>query len=1463
MSDIIGKVVTSPAPRKGFGELFGEAKNKLDHLQKDMASILPAMPGMPVGKYFDLAIGIDFHETIFPPMPLLPVPHIGMVFDIMSAIMNAISSVLPEPPAPPADGSEPPTSLASVCTAIVNGMKPSVQVHGQWVANAGTGIQHLPGIFLHIPFPIVKPIASSEMFLGSSTVLADGGPCSTQFHLALSCNLIGIPAPFRITKPKPKVALMAPTSMLLIMTSAGKPVLAGGPPTIDLFQLAMSLGLKGMGKLWKKAGNKLQDAIDGIKPNKPKLAKVLQPVKCRLFGEPVDAATGRVYSTNTDVELPGPIPFVWQRTYYSDAEVNGPLGFNWHHSYHMGLFDLGNNFASLRLSDGREVVVPLVSHGEKYFSRKEQLTFSNDEKGYLLTDSNNLRYRFNGALNKEGYRMLSSISRADGFIMEFQYHPNGCLKQITDSTGKIIKVESDADQRITRLYTISENREITYIQYKYDELGNMIYNKDVIGAEKHFYYNHHLLIQLTNQTGQNFYWEYEGKGDDAKCIHTWGDGGVLEYFTEYNPGQTITRNSLGFTTEYFYDDDKLIYKIIDENGGVTHQKYNQYQELELTVNAEGLTKKYLYTENGLLKTVENENNETTQFQYDDVFNLTKVTTPGGTEIEWSYDDLHRIIKKKLPSGEKLFYQYENRHLRKITDSNNRSVHFFYDKFHRMVQVIYPNETYNKWDYDEVGNVICERDVRGNLTYYKYDDAGNTVYIKEPDGNEHYFEYDTSYNIIHAKDDLHEVHFRYGSLGVLLSRTQNNRTVKFAYDTELQLKNISNEKGEVYRFALDGVGNVINEWGFDGLHRRYERDAVGRVKRVIRPDNRWTEYDYDGTGNVIMEQHSDLSFTGYHYNKDGFLSGALNQDITIKIQRAKDGRILKEQQGQHWVSTLFDEENNSLQTQSSLGADITSQYDHFGQVREMESGNWKAQWQYDATGLEIQRELTGGISQLTERDQQGRVIRSSINSHNVEQNRTRYFWGTANRLLKTVNEITGASTSFNYDSWDNLVSGNYQSRQQTETIYKAPDAIGNLFETPEQSDRMYGAGGRLLKDIRYNYYYDAEGNLIFKEFRKSSQRAAVSASTIEHKYGISLTGSGIGWQYEWKGNGMLAKVILPKGSEVVFFYDPLGRRIAKQYKNKVTRWVWDGNVPLHEWQYEGSFPPELTIDAENNVEEAVESAENVITWLYKEGSFTPCGKIIGEQQFSIISDYLGTPTHAYNRDGILIWERELDIYGSLRKGDHTFVPFLYQGQYIDEETGLAYNRFRYYDNESGNYISQDPIGLMSGEPNLYAYVKNVNSFIDIFGWNTIIPSENLKSIDLTDPNWRNLSFDGNQKGIVYILKDADTGEFLKIGKSEVGTFKGRFEKYATAGNKTGRNLSLDVFTVDKTALSSVESIEKSMREGLEKMGYSLPWDNTLNRLGRSGPGTPFTRLNKKLRATHEWDAKGNLKPKHVH
>jgi len=86
------------------------------------------------------------------------------------------------------------------------------------------------------------------------------------------------------------------------------------------------------------------------------------------------------------------------------------------------------------------------------------------------------------------------------------------------------------------------------------------------------------------------------------------------------------------------------------------------------------------------------------------------------------------------------------------------------------------------------------------------------------------------------------------------------------------------------------------------------------------------------------------------------------------------------------------------------------------------------------------------------------------------------------------------------------------------------------------------------------------------------------------------------------------------------------------------------------------------------------------------------KIQNGERYTIISDYMGRPVEAYNSYGNVVWQADYDIYGDLRKikGIRDFIPFRQLGQYEDEETGLYYNRSRYYDSRIGNYISQDPM-----------------------------------------------------------------------------------------------------------------------------------------------------------------------------
>ena len=309
--------------------------------------------------------------------------------------------------------------------------------------------------------------------------------------------------------------------------------------------------------------------------------------------------------------------------------------------------------------------------------------------------------------------------------------------------------------------------------------------------------------------------------------------------------------------------------------------------------------------------------------------------------------------------------------------------------------------------------------------------------------------------------------------------------------------------------------------------------------------------------------------------------------------------------------------------------------------------------------------------------------------------------------------------YDYDRFDFLIRQETTQGSETDVIYRMPDFVGNLFGTPDRKDRKYGAGGKLLEDPDCFYHYDDEGNLIFREFKQLQETGVrYDRKRMEKERGIRCLATGTGWLYEWTSNGMLKKVIRPDGRPVEFRYDALGRRTAKQYFGKVTRWVWDGNVPIHEWDYK-------VTDMQPNKEESAPSKEpttDITTWVFEADTFVPTAKIQNGKQYSIVSDYLGTPIQMYDEKGNKTWDCNLDIYGKVTNFAGSSLnecPFRYAGQYFDSETNLCYNRFRYYSSETGGYLSQDPIRLAGNNPTLYAYVSDPNTWLDPFGLDELV------------------------------------------------------------------------------------------------------------------------------------------------
>ena len=137
-------------------------------------------------------------------------------------------------------------------------------------------------------------------------------------------------------------------------------------------------------------------------------------------------------------------------------------------------------------------------------------------------------------------------------------------------------------------------------------------------------------------------------------------------------------------------------------------------------------------------------------------------------------------------------------------------------------------------------------------------------------------------------------------------------------------------------------------------------------------------------------------------------------------------------------------------------------------------------------------------------------------------------------------------------------------------------------------------------------------------------------------------------------------------------------------------------------------------------------DRTFTYIYSEpGSYEPLAQCYKEDENAqhtvnyFHCDQIGIPREMTDSDGKLIWEGSYDAWGSLIRDSYretasdSHQPFRLQNQYFDEETGLHYNFFRYYEPVLGRFITQDPIGLAGGD-NLYRFEGTVQNQVDVLG-----------------------------------------------------------------------------------------------------------------------------------------------------
>ena len=429
------------------------------------------------------------------------------------------------------------------------------------------------------------------------------------------------------------------------------------------------------------------------------------------------------------------------------------------------------------------------------------------------------------------------------------------------------------------------------------------------------------------------------------------------------------------------------------------------------------------------------------------------------------------------------------------------------------------------------------------------------------------------------------------------------------------------------------------------------------------------------------------------------------------------QVIKETQDGRTVEHKYDDRSRLSHIVSALRGSITYGYDIKGAVNHISAGMsgkrkpWEANIAYDRFGRETSRMMPGCVENTMYYDSIGRLAHQRVRHNGQTLYDKSYTWGDNLRLLRTFDTINGRSVRYDYDAFGSLSGAVYGDGS---CQWRNPDLMGNVYDSPDRTDRSYGRGGQLREDRKWRYYYDSHGNLVLKTMRRSGP-------SLE----TGMRDEFLAWQsgdyaYTWQGNGMLRSVTRPDGKTVTFRYDALGRRIEKVFDGRVYRYFWDGDVILHEWEYAEADRPNTVVTETGEVTlDRPEPVENLITWVYDSDSYVPTAKIVGDKHYSIISDYIGRPVQVYDDNGNIVWQVDYDIYGNLRNlnGSRQFIPFRQLGQYEDEEAGLYYNRFRYYDSRIGNYISQDPIRLEGNNPTLYAFVSDSNLGVDVLGLTT--------------------------------------------------------------------------------------------------------------------------------------------------
>ncbi|WP_437724681.1 PAAR-like domain-containing protein [Sorangium sp. So ce861] len=1025
--------------------------------------------------------------------------------------------------------------------------------------------------------------------------------------------------------------------------------------------------------------------------------------KCTTVGHPVDVATGEVVDEATDISLPGVIPLVIERQYASSRcdDRDAALGPGWSHSLEQWIEE-GEETIDLHDDEGRWICFDKVGAGEASFERGERLELRVGRDGsYRVYDpESRITRAFAGPGRKA---LLRSIEDASGNAITLDYQ-EGLLSRVVDTAGREVLFSWDRG-RLARLDVRVDGRVEQSVEYRYSKARNLAAVVDALGnVEEYEYDGADRMTVARLKNGARFQYTYDD--ESGRCVRTWGPDGLHEVELYADERTQTTRAESEEPKIYTWDDDGLVTREETTTGVLLGER--EYDEDDFV----------LEERNGA--------GDATRFERDARGNLVRVVDPAGNATAWTYEgDLP--VKRIGPDGLETLYTHDARgNLIEIQYSTGVTYKVSYDDRGRLCSIEGPEGPVVRYEYDARHNVIAETDARGARTTFEYDTLGRPVSmtdalgrvariaydrmgrpieIQRPDGTVARQAYDAQGNVARVTDALGQATaMEYGGTGVLTRITQpDGQTWSFRYTSTERLREIENPRGEVYAFTYDVAGRIVEELTFDGRVLKYGYSKAGNLARIDYPDGSFRSFNHDRLGNVVFEQSTDGIAT-YPRDTLGRLLAAVVEEGESKVvtmfERDKLGRIVTERQGDKALRFEYDALGRRTKRVLPNGATTKYEYDALDALIAVEHDGYRMEIERDALGREVCRcspdeqvSIQSGydaMNRLIEQRVSASAPGTAVTKDLVER---KWSYDALGRVTR-IEDCRWGATTYRYDRIDQLLEAQRGSLREV----FAYDAAGSLRRMLEGLEAHAGSreweiapGNVLRQTSEAKYTYDKRGRRVVKLDLGARAGGAEGAAT----------------EYTWDCRDRLREVRRPDGARVRFSYDAFGRRVRKELvpagaeaADGTVEFLWDGD--------------ELAAD--------LERTRGARVFVHDPGTFVPLLHAEQGQVFAVVSDHLGMPKELVGPDGRVAWSAVHSAWGRVidawrdppaQNARPMESPFRLLGQYADEETGLCYTRFRYFDSEVGRWCSPDPLGLAGGR-NLYSYAPNALGWIDPLG-----------------------------------------------------------------------------------------------------------------------------------------------------